>query len=178
MNKVGDYLPKDAYGRMKAIAYNIKPQEKEYLALANGKKHDLTLISNELNGRTVSYALGKEAVIVSPYDILDREMLWELKQAGITKIITRSKITTHIDLNEATRMDFKIANVPDEDQSIGNIAKQTIRNLNAWEVGKCVGNACCCKKVCKMDKKKVRPEVDAQVDHRVENHYRYGQTGN
>lgn len=163
---------------MKAIAYNIKPQEKEYLALANGKKHDLTLISNELNGCTVSYALGKEAVIVSPYDILDRKMLWELKHAGVTKIITRSKVTTHIDLKEASRMDFKIANVPDEDQSTENIAKQTVRNLNAWGAGKCVGSACCCQKVCEMDKKKVKPEVDLQVDHHVKTHFRYGQTGN
>src|SRR5690606_11207705 len=103
MKNEGNYSPKDVYGRMKAIAYNIKPEEKECLAIANGKRHDLTLISNELNARTVSYALGKEAVIISPYDILDREMLWELKHAGVTKIITRSKITTHIDLGEATR---------------------------------------------------------------------------
>src|SRR5690606_17743666 len=118
MNDAGNDSPKDAELRMKAIAYSIKPQEKECLALANGKKHDLTLISNELNERTVSYALGKEAVIVSSYDIVDRKMLWELKHAGVTKIITRSKATTHIDLKEATRMDFKVANVPDEDQSV------------------------------------------------------------
>ncbi|WP_262246598.1 lactate dehydrogenase [Parapedobacter soli] len=159
---------------MKAIAYNIKPEEKECLAIANGKRHDLTLISNELNARTVSYALGKEAVIISPYDILDREMLWELKHAGVTKIITRSKITTHIDLGEATRMDFKIANVPDEDQSVPNLAKQTIRNLNAWGAGKCVGEACCCQKVCEMDKKKVK----AGGDRRIVNDYQYGRTGN
>ncbi|MGV3762394.1 MAG: lactate dehydrogenase [Parapedobacter sp.] len=172
-NEVND-LPKDAYGRMKAIAYSIKPQEKESLALANGKKHDLTLISNELNERTVSYALGKEAVIVSPYDIVDRKMLWELKHAGVTKIITRSKATTHIDLKEATRMDFKVANVPDADQSIENIARQTIRNLNAWGTGKCVGKACCCQKVCEIDKKKVKTEAD----NPPANHDRYGQTGN
>jgi len=159
---------------MKAIAYSIKPQEKECLALANGKKHDLTLISNELNERTVSFALGKEAVIVSPYDILDRKMLWELKNAGVTKIITRSQTTTHIDLKEATRMDFKVANTPDADQSTENIARQTICNLNAWSAGKCVGKACCCQKVCKIAKKKVKPEAD----HKPENHYRYGQTGN
>ncbi|WP_374745477.1 lactate dehydrogenase [Parapedobacter sp. 2B3] len=158
---------------MKAIAYSIKPQEKECLALANGKKHDLTLISNELNEQTVAYAVGKEAVIVSPYDILDHKMLWELKNVGVTKIITRSKTTTHIDLKEATRMDFKVANAPDADQSIENIAKQTIRNLNAWGVGKCVGKACCCQKVCEMDKKKVKPEADNQA----ENRYRYGQAG-
>lgn len=143
--------------------------------MANGKKHDLTLISNELNEKTVAYALGKDAVIVSAYDILDRKMLWELKNVGVTKIITRSKATTHIDLKEATRMEFKVANTPDADQSIENIARQTIRNLNAWGAGKCVGNACCCQKVCGIgDKKKVKAEVDRYDG----NPYRYGHAGN
>ena len=159
---------------MKAIAYSIKPQEKECLALANGKKHDLTLISNELNECTVSYALGKETVIVSSYDILDRKMLWELRNVGVNKIMTRSEVTTHIDLKEATRMGFKVANVPGTDQSAENIARQTIRNLNAWEAGKCVGKACCCQKVCNMDKKKVTPGAGDPPA----NQYQYGQTGN
>ncbi|WP_353126366.1 lactate dehydrogenase [Parapedobacter pyrenivorans] len=139
---------------MKAIAYSIKPQEKEFLAVANGKRHDLTLISNELNSQTVSFALGKDVVIISDYDILDRQMLWELKAISVTKIITRSKTTTHIDLKEATRMGFNIANVPEEDQTLESIAKQTICNLNAWDTGKCVGKACCCQKVCVMDRKR------------------------
>ncbi len=158
---------------MKAIAYNIKPQEKESLALANNKRHDLTLISNELNERTVSYAQGKEVVIISTYDLLDRKMLWELKNAGVKKIITRSKVTTHIDLKEATRMEFKVANTPDEDQSIASIAQQTIRNLNLWENGKCVGDACRCQKICAMDGKKKANEGmkgDAEYDYQ----YRYG----
>lgn len=133
---------------MKAIAYSIKPQEKEHLALANGKKHDLTLISNELNRQTLSYAQGKEVVIISPYDLLDHGLLWELKNLGIRKLITRSKTTTHIDLNTATQMGFKIANAPADDQSVESIAKQTIRNLNAWGEDKCVGKACCCQKAC------------------------------
>ena len=174
MNNEGNELPNGAYGRMKAIAYSIKPQEKECLALANGKKHDLTLISNELNDQTVSYALGKETVIVSTYDILDRRMLWELRNAGVNKIITRSQVTTHIDLKEATRMGFKIANAPEADQSVGNIAKQIIRSLNAWEAGNCVGKACCCQNVCKIDKKKVKTATDSGT----ENQYSYGKTGN
>src|SRR5690606_10036298 len=133
---------------MKAIAYSIKPQEKESLVVANGKKHDLTLISNELDKWTVSYAQGKEVVIVSAYDILNREMLWELKNAGVKHIITRCRNTTHIDLKEATRMGLKVANAPDDDQSVTSIARQTIRNLNAWEAGKCVGKACCCQANC------------------------------
>lgn len=133
---------------MKAIAYSIKPQEKESLVVANGKKHDLTLISNELDKWTVSYAQGKEVVIVSAYDILNSEMLWELKNAGVKHIITRCRNTTHIDLKEATRMGLKVANAPDDDQSVTSIARQTIRNLNAWEAGKCVGKACCCQANC------------------------------
>lgn len=156
---------------MKAIAYSIKPQEKEHLAVANGKKHDLTLISNELNHRTVSYAQGKEVVIVSSYDILGHEMLWELKNIGITKLITRSKTTTHIDLKTATQMGFKIANTPGEDQSVESIAKQTIRNLNAWGEGNCVGNACCCQNVCAIDKKKVTTEADSLPEQHYEEYY-------
>src|SRR5690606_3847607 len=141
-NNEGSYLPKGAYGRMKAIAYSIKPNEKECLALANGKKHDLTLISNELNDQTVSYALGKETVIVSSYDIVDRRMLWELRNAGVDKIVTRSYTTTHIDLKEATRMGFKVAIASDADRSADSIARQTIRSLNAWEAGGGAGKAC------------------------------------
>ena len=38
---------------MKAIAYNIKPEEKEWLIVANYKKHDITIIANSLNEFTI-----------------------------------------------------------------------------------------------------------------------------
>ncbi|WP_257657514.1 lactate dehydrogenase [Parapedobacter lycopersici] len=149
---------------MKAIAYNIKLQEKEALARANAKKHDLTLISNELNASTVVYAQGKNVVIVSTYDILDQEMLWQLKSMGVNKIITRSNITTHIDLKTATAMAFKVANIPREDMlAIKGIAEQVIRHLNLWESGKCVGAACCCQKVCALKPTKETEQTDTQV---------------
>jgi D-lactate dehydrogenase len=53
---------------MKAVAYSIKTFEKEYLAKANQKKHDITLISNPLGPDTVIYAEGKDAVIVFTND--------------------------------------------------------------------------------------------------------------
>lgn len=170
MNLLYNSCWKDTNIRMKAVAYNIKPREKELLAVANGKKHDLTLISNELNRKTVSYAQGKNVVIVSSYDILSHDMLWELRNVGVTKIITRSKTTTHIDLKEAARMDFKVANTPDDDQSLESIAKQTIHNLNLWENGKCVGRACCCQKICEMDAKKKKDVTTSEHGH----NYQYG----
>lgn len=133
---------------MKAIAYSIKPYEKEYLVKSNAKRHDLTLISNELNASTLSFCSGKTVVIVSGLDVLDRMLLFALKQIGIRHIITRSKTTTHIDLVSAHDLGIKVANNPSDDQSIENIAAQTIKNLNLWEAGKCVGKACVCLKNC------------------------------
>ena len=133
---------------MKAIAYSIKNNDKELLVMANAKQHELTLISNELNLQTFVYARGKQVVIISALDILDARLLTELYNSGVRYIITRSRGTTHIDLNHATRIGLKIANTPGEDQSPEGIASQAIRNLSQWEAGKCVGTACCCQKAC------------------------------
>ncbi len=51
---------------MKVVAYSIKSFEKEFLAKANQKKHDITLISNPLSPETTRYAEGKDAVVVLP----------------------------------------------------------------------------------------------------------------
>jgi len=130
---------------MKAIAYSIKADEKEHLVKSNAKLHDLTLISNELNSTTLPYCIGKTVIIISGRDILDKDLLYSLKQIGIKHIITRSNSTMHIDLANAERLGIKVANNPSEDQSVENTAYQTIRNLNLWEAGRCVGKACCCK---------------------------------
>ncbi|WDF67763.1 lactate dehydrogenase [Sphingobacterium oryzagri] len=133
---------------MKAVAYHIKDFEKELLALANGKVHDLTLISNPLNFNTLHYVFGKEVVIVSEDDRLDADLLDGLKKAGVQKIVTRSMKTDHIDLFHAADLDIQVANTPYEDRSPKGIAEQTIRNLNLWDKGRCVGQACCCVKDC------------------------------
>lgn len=133
---------------MKVVAYNIKDYEKELLALANGKVHDLTLISNALNLTTMQYAHGKEVVVVSAEDKLDAPLIEELHHIGIRKIITRSLTTGHIDLIKAHELDIQIANTPHEDQSPKGIAQQTIQNLTLWSVDKCVGKACCCVNNC------------------------------
>lgn len=140
---------------LKAIAYHIEPHEKESLILANEKKHDLTLISNDLNDQTVVFSAGKETVIVSVQDELDQAMLEELWLHGVKRIITRSTTTDHIDLKVATRMGFKIAHVPQAMLLTSNgISKAIIDHLDAWEQGHCLGEACACDKVRRLDSKK------------------------
>lgn len=97
---------------MKAVAYSIKAFEKELLARFNNKKHDITLISNRLTMDTVSYAEGKDAVIVFSADDLSVEVLRKLKELGVRYISTRSTGTDHIDLEEAKKLGIKVANIP------------------------------------------------------------------
>ncbi|MDB5032095.1 2-hydroxyacid dehydrogenase [Mucilaginibacter sp.] len=97
---------------MKAVAYSIKPFEKEYLAKANQKKHDITLISNPLGPDTAIFAQGKDAVIVFTNDDLSAVVIEQLAALGIKFIVTRSSGTDHIDQAAAAAFGIKIANVP------------------------------------------------------------------
>ena len=97
---------------MKAIAYSVKPFEKEFLAKANQKKHDITLISNSLTFDTSSYAEGKKAVIVFTNDDVSGTVIDKLAGYGIKYIQTRSVGTDHIDKHAAAKYGIKIANVP------------------------------------------------------------------
>lgn len=135
---------------MKAIAYNIKPEEKECLVLANHKKHDITIIANSLNVETMPFAQGKEVLIVFNEDPLNAELIVGLKALGIKYIATSSFETNHIDLNAAGIAGFKIANVPftqGEDVVMPRM-QQVVKNLDNWAAGKCVGKACCCPNDC------------------------------
>ncbi len=97
---------------MKAVAFGIKTCEKEPLVRANSKKHDITLISNRLTLDTVSYADGKEAVLVFSSDDLSAAVLQKLSELGVKYICTRSTGTDHIDLPEAARLGLMLANIP------------------------------------------------------------------
>ncbi len=149
---------------MRAVAYGIRPFEKEFLAKANQKKHDITLISNDLNWDTASYAEGKEAVIVSINDDVSEAVIETLAGFGIKFIATRSMRTDHINKAAASKYGIKIANVPGyllpaeaehtvvlTDDALQQIANQTIRSLDLWQQGKCTGKACVCADGCKAD---------------------------
>jgi len=131
---------------MKVIAYSVQPYEKELLAKANQKKHDITLIFNSLNPETVQFAAGKLAVVVSVSDNVSAEIISKLSELGIKYITMRSVSTGYVDMDAAWKYGIKLANTPDQQ----DIAAQTIRNLDLWELNKCVGKACVSVKPCKV----------------------------
>ena len=130
---------------MKVVAYSVKPCEREFLAKANQKKHDITLIFNSLSLETAVFAAGKQAVIVFSTDDVSAEVINKLAELGVKYITTRSLITANIDKSTASIHGIKLANAPNE----LDVAGQTIRNLDMWEMNKCVGKACICAKACK-----------------------------
>lgn len=134
---------------MKAIAYNIKPEEKECLVLANHKKHDITIIANSLSAETIAFAEGKETLLVFNNDTVNQELIDKLKELGVKYIATSSFETSHLDLKSAATAGFKIANVPFKDgQNALARMLQVVKNLDNWAAGKCVGTACCCQNNC------------------------------
>jgi lactate dehydrogenase-like 2-hydroxyacid dehydrogenase len=164
---------------MKVIAYSVRTFEKEHLAKANQKKHDITLISNSLSPETAQYAAGKDAVLVFTPDNVSAGVIEQLADMGIRYIATRSAGTDHIDRAAAAAHGIKLANVPflaaqaiikatatvalyketevgnssDQTDSTGEdlqqIADRTIKNLDLWQQDKCVGKACVCAKNCR-----------------------------
>jgi D-lactate dehydrogenase len=97
---------------MKVVAYSVRHFEKELIAKANQKKHDITLISNTLDVETAIYAEGKDAAIVFTNDDVSAPVINKLADLGIKYIATRSVGTDHIDREAAAKRGIKIANVP------------------------------------------------------------------
>ncbi len=97
---------------MKVVAYSIKEFEKEFLARANHKQHEITLISNPLSTETAMYAEGKDAVLVFTNDDVSAPVINQLSNFGIKYIATRSVGTDHIDKEAAAKGNIKLANVP------------------------------------------------------------------
>jgi len=134
---------------MKVVAYSIRPFEKEFLAIANQKKHDITLISNTLSLETAVYAANKEAVIVSGSDEVSARVIDVLVGLGIKCITTRSVDISNIDKAYALGRNIKLSNVPAYlTSSSQQNADQVIRNLDLWQENKCLGKACISIKKC------------------------------
>ncbi|TKC05945.1 Rossmann-fold NAD(P)-binding domain-containing protein [Pedobacter frigoris] len=140
---------------MKVVAYSIKSSEKESLAIANHKKHDITLISNSLSMETVSYASGKEAVIVFEGDDVSAAVINKLAELGVKYIATRSTSTAHIDQDVAAAYGIRLAGVPQH--ALAGLttmeiplalASETILNLDKWQQNRCLGLSCVCSRSC------------------------------
>lgn len=129
---------------MKAVAYSIKSFEKEFLAIANHKKHDITLISNPLNFDTLTYATDKDVVIVSATDNVSADILKTLAALDVKYMISRSADMDYIDQAVARRYGIRLASAVSDTtpqtrittEALREIADQTIRKLDLFQITK------------------------------------------
>jgi D-lactate dehydrogenase len=98
---------------MKVVAYEIQSCEREFLAIANQKKHHITLISNPLTKETLFYAAGKEAVIIHDDMDISAELVSGLAVMGINHVVTR-----------------EMCDNDTEQSTIRNMAAEVIRQLD------------------------------------------------
>ncbi|TWJ01669.1 hypothetical protein JN11_01820 [Mucilaginibacter frigoritolerans] len=140
---------------MKAVAYNINPFEREFLAKANQKKHDITLIANQLSYDTINYADGKDAVIVYENGDMTTAIIEKLASLGVKYMVTCSAQMDTAKGEAKIINGIKIAHISADLlqtrtlDALQEIAVQTISNLDFWQQNKCLGEDCACAKDCK-----------------------------
>jgi D-lactate dehydrogenase len=111
---------------MKAVVYGIKPFEKESLAKANQKKHDITLITNPLSLETTTYAEGKEAVIAFTHDTIPETVISQLTRMGVKHIASCMAGTQQMRKEAGEKRDEKPS----------DLARQAINDLDLWQQNK------------------------------------------
>lgn len=124
---------------MKAVVYSIKPFEKEFLAKANQKKHDITLIGNPLSLESAMYAKGKEAVIVFTNDAISEQVISRLADLGVRHLATCATPTRNIDREGTDKSNNRSADGITCSSGTSEIARQTIKNLDQWQQNKPAG---------------------------------------
>ena len=117
---------------MKVVAYCIDTNEKMLLAKANGKKHDITVISNALNLDTVGYADKKIAVIVCSKENIDTELFSAFTSLGVQLLITKFGVDVSTMENARFNYDIRIQPVTEnwlpQKSSEAREAKEKQRN--------------------------------------------------
>ena len=97
---------------MKAVCYSVKPFEKDFSAIVNQNKHDISLISNTSALDAVIYAKGKQAVIVFPSDDVSAIVINTLAKLCVQYILILSTGTNHINKIAAKKQGIQVFNIP------------------------------------------------------------------
>ncbi|MBX2828282.1 MAG: 2-hydroxyacid dehydrogenase [Flavobacteriaceae bacterium] len=98
---------------MKVLVYSAKKFELPFLEKANDGSHDFTFITERLTSETAMKALGHKAVSIFSADDPSPIVLEKLKDFGVKYITLRSAGYDNINVAQAKKLGFKVANAPD-----------------------------------------------------------------
>ena len=97
---------------MRVAVFSAKPYDEEYLAAANGGRHELRFLEPRLTTETVALAAGSSAVCAFVNDRLDAPVLEALAEQAVRFVALRSAGFNHVDLSAADRLGLQVARVP------------------------------------------------------------------
>nr|WP_321248289.1 2-hydroxyacid dehydrogenase [uncultured Psychroserpens sp.] len=98
---------------MNVLIYSAKDFEIPYLEAANTKKHKLTFTKEALSSETAMLAVGFDAVSIFSADEAWVITIEKLKDFGVKYITLRSVGYDNVNLRAASRLDIRVANVPE-----------------------------------------------------------------
>ncbi|MDR4951262.1 hypothetical protein REB14_03560 [Chryseobacterium sp. ES2] len=115
---------------MKVIVYHISQEDKKLLALANRKKHKITIIINPLSEATVHFAEAKDAVIIIDQEnLVSNRLIFKLISFGIRYFIFRFQEQAPVDVSIIQDTGLKYITITDSTLNMSSI----IKILDAWE---------------------------------------------
>ncbi len=97
---------------MKTAIFSIHDFDSPFLEKENNGKHELIFHSESLSKHTAHFANGCDAVALFTSDTADTAVLEILNACGVKYIALRSVGYDHVDLQKATELKIKVANVP------------------------------------------------------------------
>lgn len=98
---------------MKVAVFSTKKFEIPYIEKSNNSRHELNIQEESLDERTSVLIGDSEAVITFTNDDLSAPVLERLKEMDVKYIAARTAGIDNIDVEEAKKLDFKVANAPD-----------------------------------------------------------------
>ncbi|KAK3355489.1 hypothetical protein B0H65DRAFT_452171 [Neurospora tetraspora] len=127
---------------MKVAVFSAKPYDREYLSQLLATRYgqvegsqapriELVFHDFPLSVETVPLAVGATAVCVFVNDTLNAPVLQALRQEGVRAILLRCAGYNNVDLEEAERLRFFVANVPSySPEAVAEFAIALIQTLN------------------------------------------------
>ena len=98
---------------MKTAFFSSHNFERESILKANSNHHEIVFIEESLSDKSVVLAKGCQAICIFVNDKTDAIVLKKLSEIGIKNIALRSAGFNHVDLDEAKKLGFKLARVPE-----------------------------------------------------------------
>ena len=98
---------------MRTAVFSSKPYDRCFFERANrAGQHTLVYFDAHLRAETAKLAHGFEAICVFVNDVVDAEVLAELKQSGVRLVALRSAGFNNVDLRYADQIGITVARVP------------------------------------------------------------------